>query len=547
MRRALVCVLVSLSGATACDKILGIEDARPGWTSGTGTTTTSGAGGQGGSCTPSLTIACYSGPAGTENKGICKAGTKTCNTDGSGFGECAGEVTPQAETCGAPADEDCSGHDCAQWAGLLDVSGDVATSGLAVDLHGNIVLAGQLIEGSISWPNGSITHAGTVDAFVLKLNADGTPQWGKAFGGGAENLTIGGGVAVDAAGDILVCGKTMTAIDIGSASVGPGHFVAKLSKDDGHTVWARGFAVNQVDPSQFELDDRLVLTTTPDGDVVFGGTFTSDIDFGNGPLAGPTGFEYYGFLARLRGSDGSGLWSRALCGGTSRCGVAGVSVDSQGNILLAAGFEGTFKLGPTSPGLASVGTGDSVLAKLTPSGDPFWQLRLGTAGGYVSIVNLAMDANDGPVIAGSFEGPVDFGQGSVPSPSSPTAFVAHYASDKSHVWSRILDAPFLGVSSFAAGAFVAGTFSVPFSFGAGTSSISPSGSGDVFVAKFSESGDGVWSRGFGDPGGQWLEALALTQQKEPIVVGQASSAIDFGTGLMTPANGHALFVAKLAP
>jgi hypothetical protein len=164
----------------------------------------------------------------------------------------------------------------------------------------------------------------------------------------------------------------------------------------------------------------------------------------------------------------------------------------------------------------------------------------------VNVRNLAVDASDGPAIAGSFSGPVDFGGGSASVPSSGgAAFVAHYASDKTHVWSRIFDAPYAGVDGFVAASFVAGSFNVPFSFGAGTSSISPSGGNDVFLARFSDFGAGLWSRGFGDPGDQYLDAVALTPQGAPVLVGVTSSGIDFGTGLLKPTNAQAIFVAKL--
>jgi len=39
------------------------------------------------------------GPATTEDVGICVGGMHTCSADGSGFGPCAGEQTPLAEDC----------------------------------------------------------------------------------------------------------------------------------------------------------------------------------------------------------------------------------------------------------------------------------------------------------------------------------------------------------------------------------------------------------------------------------------------------------------
>src|SRR5580658_2716331 len=58
-----------------------------------------GAGGHGGGtalCTLGTTMACYTGAAKTEGVGPCRAGLATCEDGGSGFGACAGEVTPAA-------------------------------------------------------------------------------------------------------------------------------------------------------------------------------------------------------------------------------------------------------------------------------------------------------------------------------------------------------------------------------------------------------------------------------------------------------------------
>jgi hypothetical protein len=54
----------------------------------------------------SVTQACYSGPAGTQGVGACMAGTRTCSA--GSFGACQGEVTPTAEVCDN-IDNDCDG------------------------------------------------------------------------------------------------------------------------------------------------------------------------------------------------------------------------------------------------------------------------------------------------------------------------------------------------------------------------------------------------------------------------------------------------------
>ncbi|MGC4117712.1 MAG: hypothetical protein QM765_24775 [Myxococcales bacterium] len=67
-------------------------------------------GGVGCVCLPGSTAACYSGPVGTAGVGIRKAGTKTCDAQGTGYGPCVGEVLPGVETCLTPEDEDCNGQ-----------------------------------------------------------------------------------------------------------------------------------------------------------------------------------------------------------------------------------------------------------------------------------------------------------------------------------------------------------------------------------------------------------------------------------------------------
>ena len=60
-------------------------------------------------CTPGATQSCYGGPSGTSGVGACQPGIRTCLPDGSGYGACTGEVTPQAEVCGNGIDDNCNG------------------------------------------------------------------------------------------------------------------------------------------------------------------------------------------------------------------------------------------------------------------------------------------------------------------------------------------------------------------------------------------------------------------------------------------------------
>jgi hypothetical protein len=59
-----------------------------------------------GGCKTGIKQPCYSGPKGTENIGLCKAGTQTCFF--GSWGPCVGEVVPKPELCDGQ-DGDCDG------------------------------------------------------------------------------------------------------------------------------------------------------------------------------------------------------------------------------------------------------------------------------------------------------------------------------------------------------------------------------------------------------------------------------------------------------
>ncbi len=60
-------------------------------------------------CVPGTMQPCYGGAEGTEGVGTCRGGMQTCNEDGTGYGECEGQVVPGVELCDA-LDNDCDGE-----------------------------------------------------------------------------------------------------------------------------------------------------------------------------------------------------------------------------------------------------------------------------------------------------------------------------------------------------------------------------------------------------------------------------------------------------
>jgi hypothetical protein len=72
-------------------------------------------------------VSCYSGAAGTQGVGRCRAGARTCT--GGAMSGCAGEVLPGAESCNA-IDDDCDGEVDNGIAAVACYSGPAGTQGL---------------------------------------------------------------------------------------------------------------------------------------------------------------------------------------------------------------------------------------------------------------------------------------------------------------------------------------------------------------------------------------------------------------------------------
>lgn len=81
-------------------------------------------------CNDGQSRSCYTGPANTEGKGICKAGKQSCS--GGKWGGCEGEVKPSAEVCDNKKDDNCNGQvdeDCTPVSDCEDKDGDGHKSG----------------------------------------------------------------------------------------------------------------------------------------------------------------------------------------------------------------------------------------------------------------------------------------------------------------------------------------------------------------------------------------------------------------------------------
>ncbi len=233
----------------------------------------------------------------------------------------------------------------------LQSFGEAPISGLATDHQGNVILTRGGIETS-------------------KLESDGTPRWSRPFG----SL-----VAIGPNDSVLVAGT----------------FEGTLALSTRTSLQASG------------ARDVYVVALDADGNIDYAVALGGGDDVALLGLAvdsaGQAVVSGEGLGTIKLDTAGKAAWSRDFFGH--------VAFDADGNLLLAGELRGTrdFGGGP----LTSRGGADIVVAKLASDGQHIFSRSFGDVGEQQRAESIAVDAAGNAVIAGVFDGSVDFGQSAV--------------------------------------------------------------------------------------------------------------------------------------
>lgn len=449
-----------------------------------------GSGGAGGAlepCEPGEMRSCYDGPPGTKDVGMCQGGIQTCLMDGTGYGPCEAQVLPQTESCKTPQDESCDGS--------LDDGPPECP-------------------GSVLWSD-HITGMGLQIPVASAVDANG-------------NALVTGFIEKTA----MVGGKQLSSV--AETDV----FLAKYAPD-GSTMWSYRFG-------GAEEQEARALAVDAIGNTIVVGSFSGSIDFGGagGPLssAGLTD----AFIAKID-PNGMVVWRKQL-GDDKAQYATGVAVDAAGNAIVVGRFEGTIA---TAPGILHENTGAmSVFAvKLDPNGDRLWSAPFGDAGAQGAEA-VAVDMQGNALVAGWFEGSIDFGDGPKSIVGGSDAFLAKFDPMGGVVWSKQLGGPgdqrAMAVAADKLGnAVVTGHFMGLIDLGG--QAHPPVGAEDMFIAKYSDAGVFSWKLILGSSFDDRGLGVATDSQNNILVSGVISGPPDFGDFMVATGGGLDAFLAKMTP
>ena len=533
-------------GATLCAGLIisacSSDDTMPATTGSTPSPTGGDTTGTAKVCEPGSARACYSGPMGTEGIGMCKGGTEVCNADGSGYGECTGEVAPKAEDCATPEDESCDGIPTCSghlWSLRFGDADTQFVSSVALDGDDNVILTGQL-SGAADFGGGPLTSAGSIDLFVAKLDTTGKHVWSKRFGDAGGSQT-GMSVATDAMGNIFVVGYFDGTIDFGGGPLTSAGsidiFLAKLDASGNH-VWSKRFG--DAGPQA-----GTVVKATPDGGVVLMSALGGSVNFGGGPVTSAGGFDVG--LAKLDAA-GNHVWSKRFGDAMEQAGN-GLAVDAAGNVLVTGMFLGTVDFGGGA--FTDKDGGDVFVLKLAGDGKHIFSKQFGGAGSQFGY-DIAPGDGESVVLLGTFFDDFDLGGGALVNGGDEDIFVAKLDSSGNHAWSRGFGdeaqqaARGLSVDS-AGNILITGSLSTDAGVDFGGGPLMSGGGSDALMVKFDGSGKTLWSLRFGDAPNQDGYDTAVDKAGNVLLAGVFRGTVDFGGGPLTTAGNYDLFVAKLGP
>lgn len=356
-----------------------------------------------------------------------------------------------------------------------------AATDVAVDAAGSAVVVGWTIGGL----PGQRAAGGPRDAFVARVDRNGTLSWVRQFGSGASDVAAA--VAVDATGAVYVAGRTGGAL-AGQNPAGESDAFLRKYDPAGTELWTRQFGNARA--------------TIASGLAVDGAGSIYVVGATGAALPNQSAFGQNDAFLRKYDGSGNEVWTRQF--GTPRHDQAiAVATDRASHVYVA----GSTTAGPASvPFLRQFDAG---------SGNELSNREIGRAQ-IDAIAALTVDAAGQVYVVGRTGG------------DDPTAFVRKYSPAGAEIWARGTSAPHShnGEAEVATDVIVDHTGLV-FVLGHTNGDLhlpgrQPAGGFDTFVVMYSQDGTKLDTLSINTPGNDIASGLGRNEHGDTYAVGWTS-------------------------
>lgn len=413
----------------------------------------------------------------------------------------------------------------------------ISSNGIVKDLNGNIYVAGNL-KGTGVFGNTNVNSVGDSDVFLAKYTSEGVLLWVRTAGSPAGDFNTD--ISLDNSGNIIITGYYFDVIDFGgnvlSCSGSSDIFICKYNPQ-GTVLWAKRAGGTN-------LDICSSVVTDISGNIYISGYFSGSMTFegGTNVLLTSLGGED-GFIAKLNES-GDVLWANGIQGSALQRGRD--VLISGSDIFMMGTFENFTDFGNSNSLNSGAGNVDIFIAKYNLSGD--CQAVTGFGGAGTDIASrLTKDVNSDIWACGSIYQNALIGGFNLVSAGNYDAFFVKLNSSL-----NILNAKLMGGNSldyandintdsdgsmFLVGQFVS-------SISNGLKTINSNGGFDIFVSKFSNSGNPIFIQNYG--GIDFDSAHSILIDSNLFITGVFSQTVNFGNTLISAGTSQNSFVLRIA-
>ena len=381
-----------------------------------------------------------------------------------------------------------------------------------------------------------------------RVYAGGCPGLGQGPAHHGRRGAQGNGIALDAAGNIVITGSFT-----GTANLNPGGlggtlaatgsrtdaFAAKFTPTGGF-LWADRFEGTGADRGNAVTLDAL-------GNALVTGSYVGATAFGATTL---TGTLTTPFVTKIDPA-GNVLWAQGF-GGTGYNAGNQIAADAAGNAYVGGSFQNTINFNATTS-LTSLGSNDVFVAKLDPTGALLWAKGFGGAA-TDSLGGLAVDASGNVYAAGTFGGPAKFGTFSM-TPANGSAsdvFAIKLDPTGAVTWAEQVGG---GLSTFGtalaldsqANAYIGGEFSGQGNLNPqGGANFTSAGGLDAFVLKLDTKGVYQWALTGGGPSNDYVTALAVHAPDDLAAIGRYTGPATFGPNVLQSIDSTNMYVSRIS-